>query len=53
MLTVFGKLPPALGILLGLVGIVAGAASHRTMLLVVGVVVLVVGAIRTVSARRQ
>jgi uncharacterized membrane protein HdeD (DUF308 family) len=54
MLALFGaKLPPALGILLGLVGIVAGVASHRTLLVVVGVVVLIVGGIRTVAARRQ
>jgi hypothetical protein len=54
MLALFGaKLPPALGILLGLVGIVAGVASHRTLLVVVGVVVLIIGGIRTVAARRQ
>jgi uncharacterized membrane protein HdeD (DUF308 family) len=54
MLTLFGaKLPPAFGILLGIVAIVAGAATHRTILLVVGIVVLIIGAIRTVSARRQ
>jgi hypothetical protein len=54
MLALFGaKLPPWLGILLGVVGIIAGAASHRTFLLVAGVAVLIISGIRTASARRQ
>lgn len=54
MLTLFGaKFPPVIGILLGAVAIIGGAASHRTFLLLAGVVVLVVSGIRAISARRQ
>lgn len=52
MLRLFGiQNKPVIGILLGLAGIVIGVASDRTLIAVIGVVILVVSGIRGLAAR--